>query len=232
MATEMFWVSLEEPSRTNSPRKRFHSKLFCKIVRYSCRTLYIYHWGAGLAVTRRIRDIGQNVLQPSFQTIRSSSPQLLPHFLAYRVPREGIYLKYNYNIHYLNNIITICINNNAIILYTNIYICLFVCLFVCMYGTYTNSNFWTDLNQTLHTSPSRSGRDRRVCMDPKFLTSSTFWNFFLWRPLQNHGHKMAAGATVFRDALISVIPAGVLVTSQTAESSAAALYPWLQRAFP
>jgi len=34
-------------------------------------------------------------------------------------------------------------------------------------------------------------------------------------PLQNHGHKMAAGATVFRDTLISVIPAGVRVTSPT-----------------
>jgi hypothetical protein len=40
MATEMLWVSLEERSGTNSPRQRFHSQLFCKIVRYFCRTLY------------------------------------------------------------------------------------------------------------------------------------------------------------------------------------------------
>jgi hypothetical protein len=40
MATEMLWVSLEERSRTNSPRQRFHSQLFCKIVRYFCWTLY------------------------------------------------------------------------------------------------------------------------------------------------------------------------------------------------
>jgi hypothetical protein len=40
MATEMRWVSLEGHSRTNSPRQRFHSQLFCKIVRYFCRTLY------------------------------------------------------------------------------------------------------------------------------------------------------------------------------------------------
>ena len=40
MATEMLWVSLEERSRTNSPRQRFHSQLFCKIVRYCCGTLY------------------------------------------------------------------------------------------------------------------------------------------------------------------------------------------------
>jgi len=34
----------------------------------------IYHWGASLAVTGPIRDIGQNVLQFSFQTRSSSSP--------------------------------------------------------------------------------------------------------------------------------------------------------------
>jgi hypothetical protein len=82
--------------------------------------------------------------------------------------------------------------------------------FVCLHGSYTNSSFWTDLNQTMHTSPPWSGRDLRVCMDPKFLTYSTFWG-----PLQNHGHKMAAGATIFCDTLISVIPAGVGVTSPT-----------------
>jgi hypothetical protein len=32
---------------------------------------------------------------------------------------------------------------------------------------------------------------------------------------RNHGYKMAAGATVFPDNLISVIPAGVRVTSPT-----------------
>jgi len=35
-----FWIFLEERSRTNSPRQRFHSQLFCKIVMYFCRTLY------------------------------------------------------------------------------------------------------------------------------------------------------------------------------------------------
>jgi hypothetical protein len=34
-------------------------------------------------------------------------------------------------------------------------------------------------------------------------------------PLQNHGHNMAACATVFRDTLISVISAGVRVLSPT-----------------
>jgi hypothetical protein len=55
----------------------------------------------------------------------------------------------------------------------------------------------------------------RICMDPKFFTSSTFWALFLWGPLQNHGYKMAAGATVFCETLISVVPAGVRVTSPT-----------------
>jgi hypothetical protein len=41
MATEMLWASLVGRSRTNSPRQRFHSQLFCKIVRYFCRTLYM-----------------------------------------------------------------------------------------------------------------------------------------------------------------------------------------------
>ena len=40
MATDMLWVSLEGRLRTNSPRQRLHSQLFCKIVRYFCRTLY------------------------------------------------------------------------------------------------------------------------------------------------------------------------------------------------
>jgi hypothetical protein len=88
-------------------------------------------------------------------------------------------------------------------------------MFVCMYGTYTNSHFWTDLNQTLHTSPPTSGRDRRVYMDPQFLTSSTFLTLSIWVSLQNHGHKIAAGATVFRDILTSVIPTSVCVTSPT-----------------
>jgi hypothetical protein len=39
--------------------------------------LDIYHWGAVLAVTGRIRGIGQKVLQTSFQRGRSSSPSYL-----------------------------------------------------------------------------------------------------------------------------------------------------------
>jgi hypothetical protein len=38
MVTEMLWVSLEGRSRTNTPCQRFHLQLFCKIVKYFCRT--------------------------------------------------------------------------------------------------------------------------------------------------------------------------------------------------
>jgi len=112
-------------------------------------------------------------------------------------------------------------------------------MFVCLYGTYTNIHFWTDLNQTLHTSSPWSGRDRRVCMDPKFLTSLTFWALYVWGPLQNHGHEwlparpfsaiplypwfqlvfawrhrhyVVADGGVIRGSLISVIVAGVPLT--------------------
>ena len=48
--------------------------------------LDIYHCGAGLAVTGRMHDIGQNVLQSALPTGSSCSPQLLPHsvLIAFR----------------------------------------------------------------------------------------------------------------------------------------------------
>jgi hypothetical protein len=50
---------------------------------------------------------------------------------------------------------------------------------------------------------------------PEILDVFDLLDPFLWEPLQKHGHKMAAGATVFCDTLIFVIPAGVRVTSPT-----------------
>jgi len=91
-----------------------------------------------------------------------------------------------------------------------------VCLFVCMYVW--NLYKFTFLNRSELNFAHFSflvWKIPRVCMDAKFLTSSTFCVLFLWGPLQNHGHKMAAGATVFRDNHISVIPDGVRVTSPT-----------------
>jgi len=92
---------------------------------------------------------------------------------------------------------------------------MFLCLYVCMYGTYTNSHFSTDLNQTLHTSPPWSGGGRRYVWTRNSWPLRPFGPFLGGGSLQNHGHKMAAGATVFCDTLISMIPAGVRVTSPT-----------------
>jgi hypothetical protein len=90
-----------------------------------------------------------------------------------------------------------------------------VSLIVCMYVW--NLYKFTFLNRSepnfAHVSPLVWKR-RRVCMDPKFLTFSTFWALHLWRLLQNYGHKMAVGATVICDAILSVISAGVCVTSR------------------
>jgi len=58
-----------------------------------CR-LDIYHWGAGLAVTGRIRDNGQKVLQSAFETGISSRSSYC-HSLSYCISRGGLYLKYN-----------------------------------------------------------------------------------------------------------------------------------------
>ena len=110
-------------------------------------------------------------------------------------------------------------------------------MFVCKYVW--NLYKFTFLNQTLHTSPPWSGRDRRVCMGLKFLTSSTFWALFslgataeswaqdgcrcdrflrypwfqlvfAWR----HRHYVVADGRVIHGSLISVILAGVPLTSR------------------
>ena len=53
------------------------------------------------------------------------------------------------------------------------------CLFVCLFVPYTNPHFWTDRNQTSHTSPPWSGRDRRVWMGPQYFTFPTFSTYFV-----------------------------------------------------
>jgi hypothetical protein len=62
-------------------------------------------------------------------------------------------------------------------------------LFVCLFVPYTKSHFWTNLNQTLHTSPPWSGRDRRVCMDPRRLTFSTFLIYFVASECRFHDRR-------------------------------------------
>jgi len=107
---------------------------------------------------------------------------------------------------------------------------------VCLFVPYTNSHFRNNRNQTLHTSPPWSGRDSRVCMVRKCLTFSTFLTFFVGKECRILGTKWLP-AQVIRDSVISVILAGVSVTSRKwrcsrrqfrvlQESSSTALYPW------
>ena len=50
--------------------------------------LDMFHWGAGLCLTGRIRDIGQKVLQSSFQT---GSCARYFHIFPYRIHWRGFY---------------------------------------------------------------------------------------------------------------------------------------------
>jgi hypothetical protein len=135
-------------------------------------------------------------------------------------------------------------------------ICKDECLFVCLFRTDTNPHFWTDLNQALHTSPPWSGGGRRVCMDPKFWTSSIFWvlslwghcrimgtrwlptrsfsaiNLFPWFQLLfvwRHLHYVIADRGVIRGSLISVILAGVPLTSRKWSRSRRQSHPQQRR---
>jgi hypothetical protein len=77
---------------------------------------WIYHQATGLAVTWRIRDFGQNVSQPSFQTGSSSNPSYFHNFFLIAFLKEACITKIiiivwiNYSV-----IIIICINNNEVI---------------------------------------------------------------------------------------------------------------------
>ena len=77
-------------------------------------------------------------------------------------------------------------------------------MFVCKFVPYTNPHFWTDRNQTLHTSPPSSGRGRRVCMGPQYFTFPTF-----------SAHFVGSGCPLLRS---TWLPAP--------HYPAAALYPW------
>jgi len=71
--------------------------------------LDIYHWGAGLAVTGRIRDIGQNVLLSSFQTEVAAAPSYFHIFFLIAFLEEA----------FIRNIIIILCINYIIIMYIN-----------------------------------------------------------------------------------------------------------------
>ena len=91
-----------------------------------------------------------------------------------------------------------------------------VCLYVCMYVW--NLYKFTFLNRSEPDFARLSiGLEETVGYGPEILDLFDILGPFSlgWGPLQNHGHKIASGATVFRGTLISVIPAGVCVTSPT-----------------
>ena len=48
-------------------------------------------WVAGLPMTGRIRDIGQNVYNLRFKQEVAAAPLFLPYFLSYSIPRGGLY---------------------------------------------------------------------------------------------------------------------------------------------
>jgi len=89
-----------------------------------------------------------------------------------------------------------------------LYIKMNVCLFVCMYGTYTNSHFWTDLNQTLHTSPPVVWKRLYVWT----RNSRPLWPFW---PFYFGGHCNIMGTRWLPARPFSAIP----------------LYPWFQLMF-
>jgi hypothetical protein len=75
---------------------------------------WICHWGAGLAVTGRVRDIGQNVLQSSFQTGSSSSPSDFRIFFLIAFLEEA-FIRNTITIPRINYLIIICINDDAVV---------------------------------------------------------------------------------------------------------------------
>jgi len=77
------------------------NKTFKKTERSAKCWLDIYYWGAGLAVTGHIHDIGQNVLQSPCQTGSSSSPSYCHIFFLIAFHEEAFII---------NVIIMLCIN--------------------------------------------------------------------------------------------------------------------------
>jgi len=118
--------------------------------------------------------------------------------------------------------LSVIMNASNLIYKVEIIFCSF--LFV-LFVPYTNQHFWTDLNQILHTSAPWSGGGRRVCMYPQYLNLFDLFDHFCQEPVQNPGHKMAAGPRVIATALYPWCSRRHLLQ----ESSATALYPWCSR---
>jgi hypothetical protein len=81
-------------------------------------SLYIYHCGFGLAVTGRICDIGQSVLEISFQTISSSKLSYYQIFFLIAFLHEALIRNITV-ILCINCIITICYNDDNVVINHN-----------------------------------------------------------------------------------------------------------------
>ena len=75
------------------------------------KKLDIYDWGAGLEVSGSIQDIGQKVLQSSFQIGSSSSPTYFQIFYVI-ASLEKAFIRNVTIILWINYTIIICITNN------------------------------------------------------------------------------------------------------------------------
>jgi hypothetical protein len=125
-----------------------------------------------------------------------------------------------------------------LILYIKMNVCFFVCLYVCMYETYTNLHFWTKLCTRLplgleetvghvwtrNSWPLRPfgtfffGGHCRI-MGTRWLPARPFsaiplYPWFQLVFVSRHRHYVVADGGVIRGSLISVILAGVPLTSR------------------
>ena len=88
--------------RTDYMNYRFHQislqwNIWTQIRSGATCWLDIYHWGAGLAVTGRIRDIVRNGLQSAFEQ-EAAAATVTAMFCFYCIPRGGINTN-NYSAH-------------------------------------------------------------------------------------------------------------------------------------
>jgi hypothetical protein len=95
---------------TVTTKKYSEWNLFTQIGSVAKCWLDIYHWGAGLAMAGRIRDIGQNVMK-SFQTGNISNPSCF-HILCLIAFLEEAFSRNIIIVVYIDYIIIVCINNN------------------------------------------------------------------------------------------------------------------------
>ena len=99
---------------TVATKQHCERNTFTQIVSLAKCWLNVYHWGAGLSVTGRIRGIGQNVLESYFQTRSSGTPSYFHGFFPIAFLDED-FIRNVIILLYLNYITVIFINNSSAI---------------------------------------------------------------------------------------------------------------------